>query len=82
MVYTEQGVVREALAEAALDGVIADRCYPHVRIGFPYRSVLYLPDRGRYLAELSEEEAASISQRQINVERLAPDLARLATHKA
>jgi XTP/dITP diphosphohydrolase len=82
MIYTEQGVVREAIAEAALEGVIADRCCPHVRAGFPYRSVLYLPDRGRYLAEISEEEAASISQRQTNVERLAPDLARLATLKA
>jgi XTP/dITP diphosphohydrolase len=82
MVYTEQGLVRESIAEAALEGVIADRCYPHVRIGFPYRSVLYLPDRGRYLAEISEEQAASISQRQINVERLALDLMRLATVKA
>jgi XTP/dITP diphosphohydrolase len=82
MVYTEQGMIREAIAEAALEGVIADRCYPHVRIGFPYRSVLYLPDRGRYLAEISEEEAASISQRRVNVDRLATDLARLASLKA
>lgn len=79
LVYTEHGLVREAMAEAALEGVIAERCYPEVRTGFPYRSVLYLPERGHYLAEISEEEAARISQRRITVERLASDLRRLVS---
>jgi XTP/dITP diphosphohydrolase len=79
IVYIDRGVVREALAEAALEGVVAERCFPEVRTGFPYRSVLYLPDRDRYVAELSEEEAARLSQRRIVIERVAADLRRLAT---
>jgi len=79
LVYTEHGIVREAVAEAALEGTIAERCYPEVRAGFPYRSVLYLPERGCYLAEISEEEAAQISQRRLTIERLAPDLERLVS---
>jgi XTP/dITP diphosphohydrolase len=79
MVYTERGLVREALAEATLDGIIGDRCYPEVRAGFPYRSVLFLPRRGCYLAELPEEEAARLSQRRIVVEELTGDLSRIAT---
>jgi XTP/dITP diphosphohydrolase len=78
LVYTEHGIVREACAEAALEGVIARRCFDHVREGFPYRSVLYLPEQGRYLAELDDQAAAQLSQRRIAVEKLAPELARLA----
>jgi XTP/dITP diphosphohydrolase len=78
IVYLDHGVVREDLAEAALEGVVAQRCYSEVREGFPYRSVLYLPDRGRYLAELGEEEAARLSQRRIVIEKLAPALRRIA----
>jgi XTP/dITP diphosphohydrolase len=78
LVYTDRGVAREAVAEAALEGVIAERCYHEVREGFPYRSVLYLPERGRYLAELSDDEAARLSQRRIVVEQLGAEFARIA----
>jgi XTP/dITP diphosphohydrolase len=78
LVYTDHGVAREAVAEAALEGVIAQHCYHEVREGFPYRSVLYLPERGRYLAELSDDEAARLSQRRIVVDRLAAEFARIA----
>jgi XTP/dITP diphosphohydrolase len=78
LAYSDRGVMREAIAEAALEGVIADRCYSEVRKGFPYRSVLYLPGRSRYLAELSDDEAAQLSQRRILVEELAPEFVRLA----
>jgi XTP/dITP diphosphohydrolase len=78
LAYADRGVLREAAAEAALEGVIANRCYHEVRKGFPYRSVLYLPDRRRYLAELSDDEAAHLSQRRTVVERLAAELMRLA----
>lgn len=78
LIYTDQGLAREEVAEAALEGVIAARCYPSVIPGFPYRSVLFLPDRGCYLAEIGEEEAALVSQRRITVERLAPHLRQLA----
>ena len=80
LIYTDHGVVSERVAEAALEGIIAESCYPEIRPGFPYRSVLYLPARGCYLAEVNEQEAAvNLSQRRIIVAQLANDLRRLAT---
>jgi len=78
LVWFEVGARREAGAEAALEGVIADRCYHELRAGFPYRSVLWLPQRGCYLAELSEEAAARLSQRRAVIEQLSDELTRLA----
>jgi len=78
LIYANQDGMHEKLADAALEGIIAERCYPEVRSGFPYRSVLYLPDRGCYLAEISDEEAAQLSQRRVIVERLGDDLKRLS----
>lgn len=80
LIYTDHGVVCERVAEAALGGIIAERCHPEIRPGFPYRSVLYLPDRGCYLAEVNEHDAAvNLSQRRIIVAQLANDLRRLAS---
>lgn len=76
--WREDGVIREAIAEAALEGLIAERCYPEVRKGFPYRSVLWLPEDGKYLAELTDEEAAQLSQRRKVIEQLSPELTRVA----
>ena len=79
LLYADHGVVRERVAEAALEGVIAERRYPEIRPGFPYRSVLYLPEHGCYLAEVNEDEAAiNLSQRRIIVAQLAKDLRGLA----
>jgi XTP/dITP diphosphohydrolase len=78
LIYKDCGRTIERSAEAAQDGIIAESCYPEVRAGFPYRSVLYLPARARYLAELSEEEAAQLSQRKIVVTKLTDDLLRVA----
>jgi XTP/dITP diphosphohydrolase len=79
LIYSDQGVMRQRVAEAALEGTIAERCYPEVRPGFPYRSVLYLPERGCYLAEVSEEDAAvHLSQRRLIIAKLADDLQRVA----
>lgn len=77
LVYRDQSGVHEEVVEAALEGIVPERCYPEIRKGFPYRSVLVIPGRGCYLAELSEEEAARISQRRALVDKLAPELARL-----
>ncbi|HJU09293.1 MAG TPA: non-canonical purine NTP pyrophosphatase [Candidatus Binataceae bacterium] len=79
LVYAVRGVVLERVAEAALEGIIAERCYPDIRPGFPYRSVLYLPTRGCYLAEVPEEDAAiHLSQRRIIIDQLSNDLRGLA----
>jgi XTP/dITP diphosphohydrolase len=80
LIYTHHGVTCERVAEAALEGVIAEHCFPEIRQGFPYRSVLFLPERGCYLAEVGERDAAvNLSQRRIIVDQLADDLCRLAT---
>jgi len=80
LIYTDGNAVYERVAEAALEGVIAERCYPEIRPGFPYRSVLYLPDRGCYLAEVGQQDAAiNLSQRRIIVAQLANDLHELAS---
>jgi len=81
LVYRDSDEIVERVTEAAQEGIIADRCYPEIRIGFPYRSVLFLPARGCYLAELSEEEAAQLSQRKIAVTKLTDDLRRIAERR-
>ncbi len=66
------------MSEAALEGVVADRVWPRMRAGFPYRAVLFLPGRGCYLGELSDEDAARISQRRAALEGLRADLRQIA----
>jgi XTP/dITP diphosphohydrolase len=78
LVYHEHGRIHERVSEAALAGVVADRLWPQMRAGFPYRAVLFLPDRGCYLGELSDEDAARISQRRAVLEGLRADLVQLA----
>jgi XTP/dITP diphosphohydrolase len=78
LVYRENCAIRERVAEAAIEGVIARRAYSRIRPGFPYRSVMFLPERGRYLAELGDEEEARIGQRRIALEKLRAELERIA----
>jgi XTP/dITP diphosphohydrolase len=78
LIFAENGSRRETVVEAAFEGVIADRCYPRIQRGFPYRAVLMIPQRGCYLAELGEEEAAILSQRRSMVDQLGDDLKRVA----
>src|SRR6516162_878729 len=82
LVYEAGGVPRECVAQAAMEGVIAERAWPRVRPGFPYRSVLYLPARDCYVAELGDEEEARISQRRVAIAELAPELIRIAEGQA
>ena len=72
------GIVREACAEAAIDGLIAPRTFPEIRPGFPYRAVLWLPERSCYLAELGDDEEARISQRRIALMQLRDELQALS----
>jgi inosine/xanthosine triphosphate pyrophosphatase family protein len=78
LVHEHDGKARWRVAEAAIEGIVPDRAWPHIRPGFPYRSVLFLPERGRYLAELTDDEAARISQRRTTLEELRDDLVRIA----
>ncbi|MGZ6243844.1 MAG: acylphosphatase [Candidatus Binataceae bacterium] len=74
----ERGRIHERVSEAALEGVIANRVWPRMRKGFPYRAVLFLPERGCYLGELSDEDAARLSQRRAALEGLRADLLYIA----
>lgn len=78
LVFHEHGRIHERVSEAALEGVIADRVWPRMRKGFPYRAVLWLADRGCYLGELSDEDAARLSQRRVALEGLRPYLIGIA----
>ena len=78
LIYNERGRVRERVSEAVLEGIIADRVWPRMRAGFPYRAVLILPDRGRYLGELSDEDAARFSQRRAALDGLRAGLLPIA----
>lgn len=78
LVYHAQGRIHQRVSEAALEGVVAERVWPRMRAGFPYRAVLFLPDRGCYLGELSDEAAARISQRRAVLEGLRADLGQIA----
>jgi XTP/dITP diphosphohydrolase len=74
LAYSVDGREREAVVEAALEGIIAQNAHPSYKLGFPYRAVLFLPERGCYYAELDEREAAAISHRKAAVERARPYL--------
>jgi XTP/dITP diphosphohydrolase len=78
IVFRTDGRVHERVSEAALEGIIAERVWPSMRPGFPYRAVLLLPDSGRYLGELSDEEAAQLSQRRVALSALRAELELIA----
>jgi XTP/dITP diphosphohydrolase len=78
LAYSRSGEAVERVVEAAIEGVIGQRAYQPVRTGFPYRAVLYLPNRECYLAELGEEEEARIGQRRTAVELADPYLQEIA----
>jgi XTP/dITP diphosphohydrolase len=77
LTYEEGGSIRERTAEAAIEGVIAERAYSEIRAGFPYRAVLVIPGRNCYLGELGDKEEAQISQRRIAILKLQDDLRRI-----
>ena len=78
LTYSHGGAAVERVVEAAVMGVIGRQAYQPVRTGFPYRAVLYLPDRECYLAQLGEEEEARIGQRRTAVKLADPYLREIA----
>ncbi|HXW83531.1 MAG TPA: non-canonical purine NTP pyrophosphatase [Candidatus Binataceae bacterium] len=75
---TGTGELRELVEQDSLEGVIAPVPLPRIRPGFPYRSVLWLPERRCYLGELGDREEARLSQRRKALLRLAPELRHIA----
>ena len=78
LIYKADGAAREVVAEDSIEGLIAPRTFPEVRAGFPYRAVLWLPERSCFLGELGDEEEARISQRKKALLKLRDDLEILA----
>jgi len=77
--YKDGASMRESVAEDSIEGIIAPRAYPEIRTGFPYRAVLWLPERSCYLGELGEEEEARVSQRRKALNQLRSELQQLAS---
>jgi XTP/dITP diphosphohydrolase len=82
LIHEEGGAIHEHTAEGEIEGAIAERAYPQIRAGFPYRAVLVIPGRNCYLGELGDEEEAQISQRRIAVLKLRDELERIAVGRA
>ncbi|HEY6418331.1 MAG TPA: non-canonical purine NTP pyrophosphatase [Candidatus Binataceae bacterium] len=78
LIWPERGATRERFAEAAIEGVIAAHAFPKIRPGFPYRAVLFLPERGCYLGELGDDEEARIGQRRGALDQLLEVLKQVA----
>jgi XTP/dITP diphosphohydrolase len=78
LIYDDGARVHRRVAEAAIEGVIAERPYPVLRAGFPYRAVLFMPERNCFVGELGDEEEAKISQRRVALAKLRDDLERIA----
>ena len=79
LTYKDGDAMREIVAEDSIEGIIAPRVYPEIRAGFPYRAVLWLPERSCYLGELGEEEEARVSQRRKALHQLRSELQQLAS---
>ncbi len=82
LIHEERGTIREKTAEGAIEGEIAERAYPEIRAGFPYRAVLVIAGRNCYVGELGDEEEAQISQRRIAMSKLRDELERIAADRA
>lgn len=78
LVWRDGRDLRELNVEAVLEGLIAERVCDRIQPGFPYRAVLLMRESGKYLAELSAEQAAALSQRRSLVEQLNPELIAIA----
>ncbi len=81
LIYKNDSGLHAVVAEDAIEGLIAPRVFPEVRVGFPYRAVLWLPELSCYLGELGDEEEARISQRKKALEKLRTDLQLLASRR-
>ncbi|OGE83281.1 MAG: hypothetical protein A3B10_01365 [Candidatus Doudnabacteria bacterium RIFCSPLOWO2_01_FULL_44_21] len=57
-------------SDANIDGIVAEK--PHTKRieGFPYRSILYLPNYKKYWIELSEEEDEILNHRRAALEKI------------
>lgn len=71
-IHTSEGIVR---------GIIAEKPSSYRKKGFPYRSILFLPEIGKYYThdELTKEEMNVYNHRRRAIEDIKPFLKRLCT---
>ena len=60
--------------EAALPGIITTKIHPKRDVGYPYRSIFYLPELRKYAVELTSEENATLSHRRRALAALLPNI--------
>lgn len=60
--------------EGILRGFITEDIKTPVIPGFPFRSIFFLPEKGKVLAQLTPEEEAAVSHRQIALREAKPIL--------
>lgn len=60
--------------EATLLGIISKEVHPTRDHGYPYRSIFYLPDLGKYAVELTDQEQAQLSHRRRALQALLPKI--------
>lgn len=63
--------------EGVLRGFITEKIAAPIIPGFPFRSILYVPEWGKVLAELTAEEETAISHRKIALKKAKPLLEKL-----
>jgi XTP/dITP diphosphohydrolase len=67
---------QEYIAEGKVRGVVSEKVSPNLTPGFPYRSVLFLPELGKFYdhTELSEEENERYNHRRFALMRIRPHI--------
>jgi len=53
-----------------ITGVVAEKPNPEVHAGFPYRSVMFIPNYNKYWVDLSDEEEEVLSHRKQAIEKI------------
>lgn len=54
-----------------LEGFVVEETRPVTILGYPFRSILFIPEAGKTYAELSEEEHKRLSHKKVVAQRLA-----------
>ncbi|MCX7996431.1 MAG: non-canonical purine NTP pyrophosphatase [Patescibacteria group bacterium] len=65
---------KEVSVSNAIDGIIAEKAFPHFIPGFPYRALFYLPQFSRYYDELTAEEHDEVNHRKKAVLQIIPHI--------
>jgi XTP/dITP diphosphohydrolase len=68
------------LSSAGIRGIIANKPAKKIQIGFPFRSILWIPIFKKYFINLNQEEWDTISHRRKAIKKFIPILKKYARH--